>query len=424
MSIVQTRLSSSWQPVYVFNKDSLTICISGTDKIKNPVLAYGYFNVDSLKDYINCCAFTVNYLELTNQILTNNSFASIEPMIKTHWHQYSPYNNCCPLIDNVHSKAGCVSIALAQWLYYNGIYSTKKEIPSYYWNDSLIEKTNIINKFDSISQFVYTIGKSVKMNWGVKESMADFNENMLDSVIGYFGLEDKNLTYINRSNFFYDNWEKIVYANLPVLYGGISYRGGHLFIIDGYSNGLFHVNWGWGKEDGWFMLNLMDPDDDMDGYANEQYAVVSDNGYTIDTLSNNPSDIYIKNATMVNDSIYQVVYINIGNKEYYGTVNLECYDDSLNIVWSLYLTSLNVKAKGTEIKKYYIKRNDRIKDIKECTWKNGEKYYFIHDSEITDVKKNKKEHSSYWFDLSGRKLSKKPSIRGIYIKNGNKCIIH
>ena len=43
-------------------------------------------------------------------------------------------------------------------------------------------------------------------------------------------------------------------------YDGASNTGGHAFVCDGYSEGYFHFNWGWGgMSDGYFLLTALDP---------------------------------------------------------------------------------------------------------------------------------------------------------------------
>lgn len=49
----------------------------------------------------------------------------------------------------------------------------------------------------------------------------------------------------------------------PIIFGAeTSNVEGHAFVIDGYgTNGLYHVNWGWGGlSDGYFDINYLDPD--------------------------------------------------------------------------------------------------------------------------------------------------------------------
>lgn len=72
-------------------------------------------------------------------------------------------------------------------------------------------------------------------------------------------------------------WEDMIYAELaarrPVIYDGSTASGaGHEFVCDGYENGYFHINWGWGGlSDGYFMLTLLTPASQGIGGTNSGY---------------------------------------------------------------------------------------------------------------------------------------------------------
>ena len=69
----------------------------------------------------------------------------------------------------------------------------------------------------------------------------------------------------------------------PVIYGGLKSDGsGHSFILDGYKDGLFHVNWGGlGYNNDYFSLNQMDPEGEGNGYNREQDAIIGISPYYI-----------------------------------------------------------------------------------------------------------------------------------------------
>ena len=59
--------------------------------------------------------------ELAATYVYEEVLESIAPLINVHFHQDSPYNNCCPYISPIHSgrtPAGCVAIAGAQMAHY------------------------------------------------------------------------------------------------------------------------------------------------------------------------------------------------------------------------------------------------------------------------------------------------------------------
>lgn len=56
--------------------------------------------------------------------------------------------------------------------------------------------------------------------------------------------------------------------NRPVIYCGTSDRdNGHAFVVDGYSDNRFSINWGWGGSyNGFFMLGLFQPNENHGNY--------------------------------------------------------------------------------------------------------------------------------------------------------------
>lgn len=51
-----------------------------------------------------------------------------------------------------------------------------------------------------------------------------------------------------------------------MLYSGQSAYNGHAFVVDGYDGDqLFHVDWGWGGPQGYYLLDILNPDD-KEGY--------------------------------------------------------------------------------------------------------------------------------------------------------------
>ena len=71
------------------------------------------------------------------------------------------------------------------------------------------------------------------------------------TLVNYFGY-DKSVRNEFREYYKDEAWENLVYDELaagrPVLYSGkVENGGGHQFICDGYEDGLFLINWGWGN---------------------------------------------------------------------------------------------------------------------------------------------------------------------------------
>lgn len=89
---------------------------------------------------------------------------------------------------------------------------------------------------------------------------------------------------VYRSSYGLTDWMSLLYQELaagrPVYYAGSSNSGGHAFVVDGYRDGYFHVNWGWGGlSDGYFLISVLDPDQQgiggsTAGYNSAQEAIV------------------------------------------------------------------------------------------------------------------------------------------------------
>ena len=92
---------------------------------------------------------------------------------------------------------------------------------------------------------------------------------------------------LERDQFGDSEWEAMLYNDLseghPVLYTGSAQDGGHAFVLDGYKDGLYHVNWGWGGYyDGYFSIDAM-LGEDLEGFnyaqmmLNQLYPVENGN---------------------------------------------------------------------------------------------------------------------------------------------------
>ena len=149
---------------------------------------------------------------------------------------------------------------------------------------------------DAVARLMYDVGVSVNMVYSSSESAAD-SHDAAPAYVSYFGY-DKSLCTLDRDYYTTAEWEDIVYGSLeagrPVLYMGVTpYGGGHAFVCDGYTNGYFHINWGWsGMCDGYFLLQALNPEDQgtggfEGGYNTYQYILPNihpDEGGTAEPL--------------------------------------------------------------------------------------------------------------------------------------------
>ena len=112
---------------------------------------------------------------------------------------------------------------------------------------------------NAVATLMLACGISVYMGYGVNESGASL-KNIYRALFDYF---DYDADYLYRSDIETSDWENLIYNELvnkrPVYYEGVPLEGvGHAFVCDGYStDGLFHINWGWGDGGGYYLLNVL-----------------------------------------------------------------------------------------------------------------------------------------------------------------------
>lgn len=206
-------------------------------------------------------------------------------MVSTKWNQDAPYNNNCPMVAGARSVTGCVATAMAQvmnyhkfpekgmgsneysWTYNNASYSTSMDFStvSFDWADMLDDYTGTSTaaQKSAVATLMNACGVSVNMQYSPNESGAA-TPRLQNAYVNYFGY-DKGARYVERNWYGLNEWEDLVYDQLknygPIQYSGSSPAGGHSFVCDGYENSYYHINWGWGgMSDGWFLLNVLDPD--------------------------------------------------------------------------------------------------------------------------------------------------------------------
>ena len=283
--------------IYGFNYgDSGFAIVSGNEQT---VSLLGYSDVGSLpsdiKDMPDGLSYMLGVYEEQLKTVTVKTRGlspfywvgdSVDPFLPTKWNQGSPFNNNCP--DN--SPAGCVAVAMAQTMRYyqwpeQGVGNRNDyDFSSYKWDwSNMLPDYSTGNYSQDQAKEAATlmryIGASVDMEYAPGGSGAS-SLQMMQSLHDYWKY-DGGMAYANRDNYSDRQWNSLLYKEIankrPVLYEGhgkntsnpnvyVTVIGsevgvGHVFILDGYKEGLFHVNWGWGGYcDGYFMINNLVPD--------------------------------------------------------------------------------------------------------------------------------------------------------------------
>ena len=309
--------SSEGEPFYVFNAEGNQgfVIVSGDDRTTE-ILGYsktGSLDLnqlpENLKGWLDDYARQIEALGTTTQPVQRaktrgaDSWEAVDPLIKTKWDQYYPYNMMCPdlngkdwrdkgfdtehlLYDNYkyHCVTGCVATAMAQIMYYHKHPSkcpaldeyttgtkgwTMKALPEADFEWAKMKETYVGNETDESADAVAVLmrycGQAIEMDYNMYAnggSAGSVSAEVLADVFGY----SKNIRGLWRDSYSTSRWEEIIYTELaagrPVLYSGRTDKGGgHEFIIDGYDGiGLFHINWGWGGSSAdYFVLSLAEP---------------------------------------------------------------------------------------------------------------------------------------------------------------------
>jgi hypothetical protein len=256
---------------------------------------------------------TESYSLLKARVATRTA-TDIAPLITVNWNQTKPYNKYCPS-DNAHGQSivGCVAVAMAQAMSVaqyparpNGIYSytsaTYGSLYIDYDKEAAYNWSNILsgaNSYDDVAHLLYHCGVSINMDYG--PSSSGTQDKYIVSALQRNFSYSSSVKYYARKNYTGD-WEELIQNELKngraVCLSGQDIKGGygHCFNLDGYSNGAYHVNWGWGgANNGYFQLDgLKDNTMNMDySDANYQSVIVG-----IRPPSEKPSDILLSNNSV------------------------------------------------------------------------------------------------------------------------------
>ncbi len=247
--------------------------------------------------------------------------AAVAPTCSTQWDQTDPFNNY--ILDDYPEQAqyygsnlmtGCVATSMAQAIYTaaknykvkHGNWPTiathkvpgyeitqtgttgygwkLPELPEYVFdwanmredNYSTLTHSDITDEqIKAVGKLMQYCGRSMKMEYDKINSASVFvwaGARMYDCLN-----LSKFVQSVDRAYYNSQDWEDMMYKEVSegraVCYsanvGPATSSEGHAFILDGYKDGLWHINWGWGKSvtdfsgnpkaDGYFSLSVMQP---------------------------------------------------------------------------------------------------------------------------------------------------------------------
>lgn len=396
----KSKKNHSQNYYYVYNiGNKQGFIIISADDINYPIIGYstsGYYDINNIPENFRLWMRTIElgmqeafknssqpteeirqewevYRNSDININKNTKFSELQPLIKTKWNQMAPYNSQIPY-DVV---TGCVATATAQIMKFhqypksgmgkipayetidpnNNVQYNIPEIDlqqyEYDWSNMLNEYINsptpayTKEQGKAVGLLMYHIGASVKMKYGIKESVVS-SRDALKSLYAYYDY-DKGIDYIVRGKYYNslneilisdEEWGDIIIKELnegrPIYYSGSTEKKeGHAFICDGYdSNGLLHFNFGWGGY--------------QDGYYNSNAPLEYKYGQSIgiNIKPNNGGKkvnrYFINELTIPKNRVYKEECFNEIHKLY--NIGIEDDIDSKNLYMALYDLNENIIA--------------------------------------------------------------------------------
>lgn len=271
---------------YVFNNDAGGFVIIAGDDAVAPVLGYtstGAFDAtnlpEGLKDLLKSyeqqiAALGKNYK--ANATSTRADFTGEKLLNTAKWNQVAPFNKYTP--NNY--VTGCVATAGAIVMKHHGYPAKGVGSHTYTWNGQNLtanfehdyDWANMPAKytdgndeaFDGVARLMSDLGIAVNMQYANGGS-ASALEDLVTALKKYFGYS-KYARYLKIEDLGAEAWNgrlrAEIDANRPILYSGAeSYYTGHSFVIDGYKNETFSVNWGWGGYcNGFYRIGALNPE--------------------------------------------------------------------------------------------------------------------------------------------------------------------
>lgn len=271
---------------YVFNNDAGGFVIIAGDDAVAPVLGYtstGAFDANNLpeglKDLLKSyeqqiAALGKNYK--ANTTSTRAEFTGEKLLNTAKWNQGAPFNKYTP--NNY--VTGCVATAGAIVMKYHGYPAKGVGSHSYTWNGQNLTASfehdydwaNMPVRytgdndaaFDGVARLMSDLGIAVNMQYANGGS-ASALEDLVTALKKYFGYS-KYARHLKIEDLGAEAWNgrlrAEIDANRPVLYAASDANvGGHSFVIDGYKDESFSVNWGWGGYcDGFYRIGALNPE--------------------------------------------------------------------------------------------------------------------------------------------------------------------
>lgn len=347
---------------YVFNNDAGGFVIIAGDDAVAPVLGYtstGAFDAtnlpEGLKDLLKSyeqqiAALGKNYK--ANATSTRAEFTGEKLLNTAKWNQGAPFNKYTP--NNY--VTGCVATAGAIVMKHHSYPAKGVGSHTYTWNGQNLTASfehdydwanmparytgDNDEAFDGVARLMSDLGIAVNMQYANGGS-ASALEDLVTALKKYFGYS-KYARHLKIEDLGAEAWNgrlrAEIDANRPVLYAASDANvGGHSFVIDGYKDESFSVNWGWGGYcDGFYRIGALNPEADGkplgDQYNSSQAAVfalqpsdgkevlsnlrfIKVDGY-LETMNMNVTDVKAGKSTL----LFTLPILAQGEKEFTGEI--------------------------------------------------------------------------------------------------------
>lgn len=383
-----TKADSSGPLIYAFEQiNGGFVLVSGEDAVR-PILAYSFENSfptaempENLQSLLAWYADIIRYArvngwnaskDIREEWNSKRFFASTKAsegkeLETALWGQGYPYNVLCPKdYSGYNYPTGCVATALAIVMrYHQWPMHGYGHLDSYSYSGKTIEGFDLGHRYDwnnmplqypeggytetqsqEIARFVYDVCVMCHIRFASGGSSGGFPPSFRD-LCEHFGY-DSRMACMNRGWFEDEAWEsavkKEIDASRPVLYSGNDSSEGHAFVVDGYNDRYFHINYGW------------------DGYCNGYYTLTPIDGHRNDLLEYNRYQAMVAqlmpNKDNTSGSIYTSGFCNLtwdfANGSSFtltpGPVHNYRSDGQMDLCYILYDKQWNVKEIISEIK--------------------------------------------------------------------------
>lgn len=250
-----------------------------------------------------------SYINMRDSIRTSNSEYVIEPLEVVQWNQShnnspscgKPYNYFCPTWTQPscdHTYVGCSAVAMAQVMWYyqwpksaivpacmndsNGNVCDDIRLAEYDWSlmPPKLFNSSSWDEVYEVAGFLRDCGYALHMRYnydGSRASLTDISSAMTQK------FHYKPMVFLWKDNWSSQTWMTLlknsINQNRPIIYSGYSDNTleakGHAFVIFGYQNDKFRINWGW-RGIGIYDLYTLSPlmADSAHNYSYKQCALI------------------------------------------------------------------------------------------------------------------------------------------------------